>query len=263
MHNVNARYFKHTTKGRVVRYEGPGGSDKMFEGTVVYDPTGEEAAGQHYRNWVRRYYDEVEVGTLHELCVGTGDEVMLVKSNGDRSPQTLGHVRTVERNKHGLFAGGLDAEFDVRNYRLYMLVSRAPREAAPKKLGDMTWDEAEPLYRASHAGELVEVFADWLMPAEWVGSADLDPHRVYRLTPKFKPTFAHWAALDDDIVAIARDDDGNCYGYDQRSPQHSTAGKKRWVCQTPSGTATRLGGIKIDWGDLPWHECIIERPEDE
>ena len=80
---------------------------------------------------------------------------------------------------------------------------------------------------------------------------------VYRAAkPKPTPLVVHdWDALTDDIVAVARDEDGRVWAYKSRPERHCQS----WIGSAPEVTSSFSTKI-IDPGTCDWREAIAIRP---
>ena len=136
-----------------------------------------------------------ETGTLKELNVQPGDVVEMV--GNERSCMYIGHKYTIKEDGK-VRDNNSDHEYygfvgDCNHGVTWRIISRA----TPKTLKDMTWEEAEPIYREFHEGEVLDVIT--AKGDKWIGKLHQYPlclNFAYRLKPKHKPTFAHWDALD-------------------------------------------------------------------
>ena len=83
-------------------------------------------------------------------------------------------------------------------------------------------------------------------------------HRVYRVAkPKPTPLIVHdWDALADDIVAVARDEDGGVWLYDRRP----YLGNYIWEIVNGVTSARGISTKIIDPGTCDWREAIAIRP---
>lgn len=123
------------------------------------------------------------------------------------------------------------------------------------KLRDMTWTEAEPIYRAFHEGREFEIFdfmeGVWFMPISGMLSLN-SPYRI-----PITPDTVDWTQLPEWAMWVARDG-------------HQTA----WAFEREPLLAERYWGS--DWRTVPitefpfytpgtcdWTESLQQRPEGE
>jgi len=85
-----------------------------------------------------------------------------------------------------------------------------------------------------------------------------NPTLVYRVAkPKPTPLIVHdWDALTDDVVAVARDENGKVWAYEKSLPKRH---HQSWLGSAPQVTSSFSTKI-IDPGTCDWREAIAIRP---
>jgi hypothetical protein len=131
----------------------------------------------------------------------------------------------------------------------------------PKALKDMTWEEAEPIYRALHEGKPVEIYYMYLN--EWGDvplGTDHEPARlyaneVYRIK-QTKPSI-NWDHVKSRCICLARDESGRVYLYSEIPEQGATS----WIQGTPECGVE--GFASYDPGTCDWKDSLVIRPGHE
>jgi hypothetical protein len=108
-----------------------------------------------------------------------------------------------------------------------------------KKLGEMTFEEAMPIYEAWHNKKPLEYLTD---KGEWRDRAypdsNLIPGDSYRVKAT-KPSI-NWSHLKPEIVAIAEDRKGELWGYEHVPEWHNRAGV--WITEGDNKSLYGLEG---------------------
>jgi len=122
-----------------------------------------------------------------------------------------------------------------------------------KPLGELDDETAAALFLAWRRGEVIE--------SSYAGAWDQSqprwaPHLAYRVRPEpLRDISLPWAALDDRINYIARDEDGTIWGYEKEMCRRS----KDWSSHV-GHRACISGAVKLDPGNKPWDQSLIRRP---
>ncbi len=129
----------------------------------------------------------------------------------------------------------------------------------PKALKDMTWEEAEPIYRAFHEDRPIEQ----LYEEGFNGLDDpcsLDWRETYRIK-QTKPSI-NWDHLKPEIVAIAEDEDGELWGYSIKPFLSEEEGA--WLLHSLEGDGYILDGYaSYVPGTCDWKDSLVIRPGHE
>ena len=137
---------------------------------------------------------------------------------------------------------------------LCRVVSRADE----KIWEDRTRAEKGELLLACHEGEPIECFMSsldgWLLEEDPLWLDD----RAYRVRPKPKatPMIVPWESLADWINWVARDSNGEIWGYNKKP----TLENLQW---RPTGELcfSNLSGVKIEPGTCDWSDSLQQRPQ--
>jgi hypothetical protein len=122
----------------------------------------------------------------------------------------------------------------------------------PKELKDMTWEEAETIYRAFHENVPLEFSTG----VEWFSRekprAFFDFGYRYRIK-QTKPSI-NWDHLKPWIIAIARDEDGQCTGFESM-PKISSS--YSWIAEGDYYDMKTLASF--DPGTCDWKDSLVIR----
>jgi hypothetical protein len=124
----------------------------------------------------------------------------------------------------------------------------------PKALKDMTWEEAEPIYRAFHEDRPIEQ----LYEQGFNGLDDpcsLDWRETYRIK-QTKPSI-NWDHLNPECICLARDANGRGYFYSEIPEQGATS----WILGAPECGV--VGFASYDPGTCDWKDSLVIRPGHE
>lgn len=131
----------------------------------------------------------------------------------------------------------------------------------PKALKDMTWEEAEPIYRAFNEGRPIEEYNFVGNPWQTVHN----PNPIWRISTyrvkQTKPSI-NWEHLKPEIVAIAEDEDGELWGYSIKPFLSEEEGA--WLLHSLEGDGYILDGYaSYVPGTCDWKESLVIRPGHE
>jgi hypothetical protein len=128
----------------------------------------------------------------------------------------------------------------------------------PKALKDMTWEEAEPIYRALHQGKDIE----WRHPdtGKWHDKPNdntIYGYVIYRIK-QIKPSI-NWDHLRPEMVALAQEKHGSLFVYD--SIPYISEEDGIWDTDCECHEVTYLSSAKK--GTCDWRESLVIRPGHE
>jgi len=127
-----------------------------------------------------------------------------------------------------------------------------------KPFGTLDIETKLALHRAHYEGKVIEAKTHIIDPDRWIvtNTPAWLPHCPYRVRPEpLRDISLPWAALDDRINYIARDEDGTIWGYEKEMCRRS----KDWSSHV-GHRACISGAVKLDPGNKPWDQSLIRRP---
>lgn len=138
-------------------------------------------------------------------------------------------------------------DFDIYNNRIPLgLLSAEERTALMAHDGDFEWWNAWCI--------------EWLVHDKEYCLEDALTYRAVKPAPT--PDVYPWDALDDQIVAVARDRDGDVYGYTDEDVEFSVI---RWNTRSPGqgeNSFNLTGIVKITIGTCDWRDSLQLRPKE-